>query len=93
MDRQGSPGAERVGEGGTEDRKRAGRTGRWGGRREKCIERGRPVLVPLIFFKMTALLFHCQVPSTIYKACNFPTSSPTLAIYFYLMVAILMSRK
>ena len=50
MDRQGSPGAERVGEGGTEDRKRAGRTGRWGGRREKCIERGRPVLVPLIFF-------------------------------------------
>ena len=35
---------------GQKDRERAGRTGRWGGRREKDIERGRPVLVPLIFF-------------------------------------------
>lgn len=35
---------------GQKDRERAGRTGRQGGRREKGIERGRPVLVPLIFF-------------------------------------------
>ena len=35
---------------GQKDRERAGRTGRWGGRREKDIERRRPVLVPLIFF-------------------------------------------
>lgn len=32
------------------DRGRGGRTGRQGGRREKGIERGRPVLVPLLFF-------------------------------------------
>lgn len=32
------------------DRGRGGRTGRQGGRREKGVERGRPVLVPLLFF-------------------------------------------
>lgn len=50
MDRQRSPGAEREGEGGTEGQREGWKDWEAGREEREGIERGRFVLVPLIFF-------------------------------------------